>query len=292
MQRKRFAIFLFFALSFHCLCAQVNSPWETVAPAESFIYTDLKSALKDASVCYRIELTGAEQFKDKKVLAKAGALTEVMAFRLVNNNLVTMPSSFGNFSSLKYFYSSGNPFTTLSDSLGMWSQLRFMELSGTNFDTLPGGIYGCGRMQSISVNSNLDTLTITKEISSLGKTLSEIKIYSTPVDSLPAELAQMPALRKLVFYKCGFTEMPDAFLQMNHLQELWLDSNSISVLPRSISTMSKLTYLSLRGNRITHIPGTICFLQNLTLLDLRGNPIDPYEIKIVQALLPSCRILF
>ena len=50
--------------------------------------------------------------------------------------------------------------------------------------------------------------------------------------------------------------------------------------------------VSLSGNKIKHIPSTICFLSNLAVLDLRGNPIDPYEIKVAQALLPSCRILF
>jgi Leucine-rich repeat (LRR) protein len=292
MQGKKITLLLFFALIFHCLPAQVVSPWETVAPAESFVYTDLKSAIKDASVCYRVELTGAEHFKDKKTLAKAGALNEVMGLKMVNNNLETIPSSFRNMPSLKYFYSSGNPFNTFSDSMGMWSELRFIELVGTNFDTLPEGMYGCGKLQSITIASNKDTLHITKHISSLGKTLSEIKLYATRMDSLPVELTQMPKLKKLVFYKCGLNEIPFPLLQMTQLREVWLDSNSISVIPRNITSMKGLTYLSLRGNRITHIPSTICFLQNLAVLDLRGNPIDPYEIKIAQELLPTCRILF
>lgn len=270
----------------------MSSPWETVAPAGSFVYTDLKSAIKDASICYRVELTGTEFFKDKKTLAKAGALNEVMAFRMVNNNLETVPAVFRNMPSLKYFSSNGNPFTTFSDSMGMWSELRFIELSGTNFDTLPNGLYGCGRLQSISIASNKDTLRITKEISSLGKSLTEMRIYSTRMDSLPVELAQMPKLKKLVFYKCELKEIPFPLLKMDQVKEVWLDSNAISVIPREITSMKSLTYLSLSGNRIRHIPSTICFLSNLAVLDLRGNPIDPYEIKVAQALLPECRILF
>lgn len=290
MQQPRFTFLFFFAFLCASLNAQVN-PWENVAPADSYVYTDLKTAIKDASACYRLELSGAEHFKDKKLLAKASVLNGVMAFRLVNNNLATIPSSFQNMPALKYFYSSGNPFTAFSDSMGMWSALRFMELSGTNFDTLPKGIYGCGRLESISIASNKDTLKITSEISSLSK-LTEIKIYFTSVDTLPAALLQMTKLKKLVFYKCGLKEIASPLIQMSQLKELWLDSNSISVLPRNITSMQSLTYLSLRGNRITHIPSTICFMQQLAVLDLRGNPIDPYEIKVVQALLPECRILF
>jgi Leucine-rich repeat (LRR) protein len=292
MQGKQFIFLLFFAFLFARVNAQVNSPWETVAPAGSFVYTDLKSAIKDASICYRVELSGTELFKDKKTLAKAGALNEVMAFRMVNNNLEMVPSVFQNMPSLKYFYSSGNPLTTFSDSMGMWSELRFIELSGTNFDTLPDGLYGCGRLQSISIASNKDTLKITKGISSLGKSLSEVRIYSTRLDSLPVELAQMPKLKKLVFYKCDLKEIPFPLLKMEQVKEVWLDSNAISVIPREITSMKGLTYLSLSGNKIKHIPSTICFLSNLAVLDLRGNPIDPYEIKVAQALLPACRILF
>jgi Leucine-rich repeat (LRR) protein len=263
-----------------------------VAPANSFVYTDLKTAVKDASICYRLDLTGADFIKDKKIIPKASALTNVMAFRLGNNNLTSIPSAFLEMHSLVYFRSSGNPLSTLSDSLGMWSELHFLELSGTNFDTLPEGIYGCTNLLSISINSNKDTLHISKGISSLGKTLSELKIYSTVLDTLPDNFSSLSKLNKLVLYKNGLKEIPKPILQMNQLHELWLDSNSISILPREIASMSGLTYLSLSGNKIKHIPSNICFLKNLNVLDLRGNPIDPYEIHLVQALLPSCRVIF
>lgn len=292
MQGKPFILLFFFLFVFRGMNAQAVSPWETVAPAESFVYTDLKTAVKDASRCYRMELTGVESFKDKKLVPKAASLNGLMALRLINNNLERIPSSFQNFFALQYFYSSGNPFTGFSDSIGMWSELRFIDLSGTNFDTLPEGFYACGRLQSVSIAANKDTLKITKGITSLSKTLSEIKVYSAKLDTLPAEFSQMAKLKKLVLYKCGLYEIPSPLIQMPQLQELWLDSNSISVLPRNITLMKGLTYLSLSGNRITHLPGTICFLTNLAVLDLRGNPIDAYEIKIAQALLPSCRILF
>ncbi len=289
----RFAIIFLFSLIFISVHAQQsNSPWETVAPGGSFVYTDLKTAIKDAKVCYRLDLTGVNFINEKKTLPKVSTLTNVMAFRLGNNNLSSLPTVFLEMHSLLYFRSSGNPLTSLSDSLGMWSELHFLELSDTHFDTLPEGVYGCTLLQSISIVSNADTLHITKAISSLTKSLNELKIYNTKVDTLPDNLAALAKLHKLVLYKCGLHEIPKEVLKMNQISELWLDSNSISVIPREISSMPALTYLSLSGNRITHVPSTICFLKNLTVLDLRGNPIDPYEIHIVQALLPSCRIIF
>lgn len=292
MSRKFAAFILFFCFSIPVTAQSLISPWETVAPAGSFVYTDLKTAIKDAKVCYRLDLSGVDFISEKKMLPKAATLTNVMAFRLGKNNLTSLPSVFLQMHSLLYFRSIGNPLTNLPDSLGMWSELRFLELFDTHFDTLPEGIYGCTSLQSISIVANSDTLHLTKAISSLGKSLLELKIYNTKIDTLPTNLAGLSKLNKLVLYKCGLREIPAEILKMNQVKELWLDSNSISVIPREISSLSSLTYLSLSGNRIAHIPSTICFLKNLAVLDLRGNPIDPYEIHVVQALLPACRIIF
>jgi Leucine-rich repeat (LRR) protein len=292
MRRKTLIAFLFSIAVFSVHAQSAISPWETVAPAGSYVYTDLKTAVKDASFCYRLDLSGADFIQEKKILPKAAVLTNVMAFRLGNNNLTSIPTVFLQMHSLLYFNSTGNPLRELSDSLGMWSELHYIEFSGTDFDTLPKGLYGCSRLLSISITENKDTLHISKDISSLGKTVNELKIYSTFLDTLPDNLTSLSKLHKLVLYKCGIKEIPKPVLQMNQLQEIWLDSNSISVLPREIINMSGLTYLSLRGNKISHIPSTICFMKNLSVLDLRGNPLDPYEIHVAQALLPSCRIIF
>lgn len=274
------------------LHAQAASPWETVAPADSYVYTDLKTAVKDAAICYRLDLTGQDVYKDKKVLAKTASLTNVMAFRIGNNNLSVLPSPFLRLPGVTYFRSSGNPLTTLPDSIGMWGQLRFLELYDTRFDTLPEGVYGCTRLQSISIAGNKDTLCITDGISAAGKSLAELKIYTTVIDTLPENFSTLSKLNKLVLYKCSLGSIPAPVMRLYQLNELWLDSNAITTVPREISLMSNLTYLSLRGNRITHVTSSICFLKNLTVLDLRGNPIDPYEIQCLQALLPTCRVLF
>ncbi len=287
--RKFFAPILF-CFSFLTASAQ-QSPWNTVAPPGSPTYTDLKMAVKDAGVCYRLDLTGFDFFKDKKLLPKSAALTNVMAFRIGNNNISKIPSVFLQMHSLVFFESMGNPLTTLSDSLGMWSVLKFLELTDTRFDTLPEGIYGCTELLSINLANNKDTLHITNGISTLN-TLSELNIYSTVVAALPDSFSTMKNLRTLTLYKAGLQKFPKQLCPMAQLQEVHLDSNNISRLPRSISNMHGLTYLSLRGNKITHITSSICFLTNLSTLDLRGNPIDPYEIKCLQALLPTCSILF
>lgn len=274
------------------LFAQPASPWETVAPPDAMVYTDLKTAIREAANCYRLDLTGQDLFSDKKLLPKATKLTNVMALKLGGNNLTYLPSPFLSMSSLVYFQSNGNPLHTLSDSIGMWDQLRFMELYGTNFDTLPRGIAGLSRLQTLTIAANHDTLVFPNEFLSPHNTVTELRIYNTKLDTLRDNFSSLANLQKLVLYKCHLWDIPKPVRHLPAIKELWLDSNNITTIPRSISMMQTLTVLSLRGNKITHVPSTICFLQNLTVLDLRGNPIDPYEVQCLQALLPNCRILF
>ncbi len=268
------------------------NPWESVAPGGSTVFTDVKEASKNASAAYRLEITGGEQFTDKKFAIKVSSLKSLMALRIKENGLTTFPSALLSLNALVYLSSSGNAFTSLPDSIGMLSSLKFLELHRTAFDTIPEGIYGLPRLQSLTIGNNSDTICFTKSVKYFSKSLIELRIYNTMFDSLPEEFGQMTALSKLVMYKCKLTSIPAPVLNMTGLSELWLDSNSIAAIPREIGQMQRLTYLSLRGNRITAMTSSICFLKNLVVLDLRGNPMDPYEVSVVQAMLPNTRVLF
>ncbi len=268
------------------------SPWETVAPPGSFIYADIKSAAKEASSAYRLHIEGGLILNDKKQLGKIASLTSLMALRLDNNGISQLPSAFLGCHALVYFSSTGNALTNLPDSLGMWNSLKFLELQQTSFDTIPEGIYGLPRLNSFMLNGNTDTICFTSSVKMFPKCFTELRIYNTLVDTLPEEFAQLSQLSKLVMYKCKLYDIPQQIFPLTGLSELWLDSNNLTVVPPSIAQMQGLTYLSLRGNRITKVTSSICFLKNLVVLDLRGNPMDPYDVQVVQALLPNCRVLF
>lgn len=269
-----------------------SNPWEAVAPAGSFVYTDVREAAKNASNAYRLEISGTEQLRDKKFASKVSSLTSLMALRISNNGISDFPASFLSLHALVFFSSSGNAFTTLPDSLGMLGNLRFIEFHQANFDTVPEGLYGLSRLQSLTINGNTDTLCFTSSIRYFSKSLVELRLYNTLFDTLPGEFSQLNSLTKLVMYKCKLYEIPKPVYNLAKLSELWLDSNSLATIPADIRMMQGLTYLSLRGNHITKVTSSICFLKNLVVLDLRGNPMDPYEVNVVQALLPNTRVLF
>ena len=288
--RQLLLIHFFFCIT--CTVWAQASPWETVAPAGSFVYTDIRSAAQEAGSAYRMILEGPQIVRDKKQMGKLQSLSSLMALKLVNNDLERLPSSVLNLSALVYLNSTGNKLTGLSDSMGMLGNLKYLDLQGTAFDTLPSGVYGIPRLQSFTLASNTDTLTITSDIRFWSKNLTELRFYSCVLDTLPKEFSKLDKVEKMVMYRCRMDSIPSVMYPMEHVKELWLDSNLLTEVPRMICTMKGLTYLSLRGNRITKVSSSICFLTSLEVLDLRGNPLDPYDVKVLQALLPKCRILF
>lgn len=288
-----------FTLVFFCAYAMVfaqgplpPNPWESVAPGGSQVFSDVREAAKNATAAYRLEITGAEQFLDKKFALKVSSLQSLMALRIKDNSLSDFPSSLLSLNALVYFSSTGNAFTSLPDSIGMLGNLKYLELHKANFDTVPEGIYSLGRLQSLTIGNNSDTICFTSSVKFFSRSLIELRIYNTLFDTLPEEFGTLNTLYKLVLYKCKLNEIPEPVTNLARLSELWLDSNNLSVVPASITKMQGLTYLSLRGNRISKVTSSICFLKKLEILDLRGNPMDPYEVSIVQALLPNTRVLF
>jgi Leucine-rich repeat (LRR) protein len=266
-------------------------PWESVAPPESPIFTDIKDATRSTGSAYRMELTGPQIFQDRKQVARFPELKSLMALRLVDNNLTRLPSPMLSLNALVYFSSNGNPLTELSDSLGMWGNLKFIEFYKTSFDTLPEGLFGLPRLTSFTIGANTDTLCFSSALKYWAKNLTEFRIYNTVLDTIPPEFSTLNKLQKVVLYKCRLDSIPKVIYPLGQLSELWLDSNNISVVPRDIASMQGLTYLSLRGNRITKLPSTLCFMKNLVVLDIRNNPIEEYEVRIAEAMLPNCRVL-
>lgn len=280
----------FFIVNVVSLFAQQATPWERVAPPGSTVYTELRAALKEPEVVYRMELNAIDILKERKQLEKLNKLSNLTALRLNNQDWVDVPTPFLYLSGLVYFSAANIPLTHCNDSVALWGQLKFAEFSGTNFDTLPLSFNGWTRLLQLSVIGNKDTMQILNE-SGTHKELQELKLYRNNLITGWDSVFSFPALKKLVVYKSGWKAIPQGILQHEVLEELWLDSNSLVAVPSSIWQMKSLKILSLRNNAITRVHHNICFLSQLQVLDLRDNPMDPYDVRCLQALLPQCRIL-
>ncbi len=72
---------------------------------------------------------------------------------------------------------------------------------------------------------------------------------------------------------------------------LILDDNKLTDLNKRVFKLKNLRYLSLRNNQLSSISKNISVMQNLEILDLRGNTFKEFDLAVLKALLPKCRIL-
>ena len=122
--------------------------------------------------------------------------------------------------------------------------------------------------------------------------LNSVLLYNTKLDTLPNNFGKLKNLKSLTIVKCGFSRVQKPICDLSSLETLVLDNNDIGELPQCLYQLKNLKYLSLRSNNLSSLSDHVSFLQNLDVLDLRGNFFKEYDVKVLEILLPNCRILY
>lgn len=266
-----------------------KTPFEFIGPPGAMVYTDLKTALKEAPLVYKMDLTG--QLIEPKTVPKIAKLTNVQALKIGSNNFSRLPEPFTKMTALQFLSSKDNALDSLPKNFVFLQELRYLEFVGTAFDTFPAPLTYLGRLKSLQIQSNkADTLHMIKEIKHIGGTLEQLLFYNTRIDSLPHEIGELKKVKSFYAVGCSLTKLPTEIGNMKALETLVLDNNQLTALPREISKLKNLGYLSLQNNKLTNLPDQICFLTNLAVLDLRGNSISDYDAAVLKVLLPGCTI--
>lgn len=272
-----------------CLQAQQDAdPFDKYGPP-GVVYTNLKEALKDADMVYKLRIH--DQPFEPKLLPKLGSFSQLQALELASNGLTLLPVEIKNLKNMVYFASIGNALTALPKDFSNIADLMELRLHSTNLDSIPSEIAYLGRLRTLEIQNNTDTLHFPVTIGYLSG-LTSMVVFNTIIDTLPGSFGNIKKLKELTLVMCGLKEVPKPIVRIATLEQLYLDNNSIKELPSGIFKMKKLKYLSLKSNNLTHIPDSVCLLKDLEVLDLRGNKFAKYDIEIMQALLPKCRILY
>lgn len=99
------------------------------------------------------------------------------------------------------------------------------------------------------------------------KNLQELT-FSTAINRLPNEIANLPNLERLTMQGRKITEVSPRLAELKALKYLDLDSNPITEFPKAILELKNLEHLSLNFTNISSIPSEFSQLENLTHLDL------------------------
>jgi Leucine-rich repeat (LRR) protein len=266
-------------------------PLKRYGPYGSPIYTNLNDALRDAKNVYKLDLS--DQYidwnKDAKKLAK---LEQLQALQIGNNSINNLPPEIFSLKNLIYFSSKFNPITAIPKEIGELELLFHLELIGAKLDSLPDEFCNLLSLKIFHLQNNLaDTLKLPSNIGKL-KSLQDVIIYNTPLDSIPKSIGELENLKSLVLAKNKLAKLPNEISKLKKLEVLVLDNNQISSLPRNIYELRNLKVLSLRNNQLTQLNDDIVNYRNLVKLDLRGNTFSEEQLEIIRILLPGCNILY
>ncbi len=170
-----------------------------------------------------------------------GNLNQLEHFQLKRFDGDSLPSNFGNLSSLKYLY------------LGYQYSSNYYKVDLTS---LP---------ESIGDLQNLKNLTV----------------YSSEITEIPQSIGNLNNLEHFQITRSKLNTLPESIGRLDSVTELNLSYNQLTSLPDSIGYMNSLEKLNLDGssyyiydNNITSLPSTIDSLSNLKVLNAKYNLID------------------
>lgn len=281
---------LIFSLVITLACAQREiDPFDKYGPP-GVVHTNLKEALKESNSVYKLQIEN--QPFDLKLLPKLGSFPQLQALELNSNGLTQLPVELKNLKNLVYFATIANELTSLPKGFGTIPELMELRIHSAKLDSLPAELTYMGGLRNLEIQNNMsDTLHFPSTIGYLSS-LTSLLIFNSNIDTIPQSFGHLKKLKELTLVMCGLQKIPAPVTRISTLEQLIVDNNQIQKLPESLYKMKKLKYLSLKSNKLTSIPDSICMLKDLEVLDLRGNTFKKYDIEILQALLPKCRILY
>lgn len=284
-------LFVLIFISFVTLaCAQQEvDPFDKYGPP-GVVYTNMKEALKETNRVYKLQIEN--QPFEPKLLPKLGNFSQLQALELNSNGLTQLPVELKNLKNLVYFATIANEITALPQGFGTIPQLMELRIHSAKLDSLSEELTYLGGLRVLEIQNNMsDTLRFPSTIGYLSN-LTSLLIFNSNIDTIPQSFGNLKKLKELTLVMCGLQKIPAPVTRINTLEQLIVDNNQIQKLPESLYKMKKLKYLSLKSNKLTSIPDSICMLKDLEVLDLRGNRFKKYDLEILQALLPKCRILY
>ncbi len=156
--------------------------------------------------------------------------------------------------------------------------------------TMPNGTDNL--MNLIKINLFNNKLTKFPEVLTKCDGLMQLDISSNKITDISPNIKNLVFLNEINLNKNQLTNLPYEFGELKNLKSLYIRGNLLKEMPKSIAKLTSLENLDLSINSLTTLPIEISNLKKLKTLSLVGNPISKKDQKLIQALLPTCKIFF
>lgn len=215
-------------------------------------------------------------------------LENLVILRLYNNQIVKLPTSFGNLSKLTKLEFVGNQFTEIPvDFFSSCQKLTTLQLQDNKISRLPSEIEELTNLEYLNISHNKLT-TIPASIGKL-KRLRGLVLSYNPLEILPPTIGELTDLVSLRIDGCRLQTLPT---ELGYLQKLfYLSLNNmpqLTEIPPSFANLTNLYQCDINNTCLNNVP-TITNLQKLRVLSLRNNDL-PEAIKLrIKKELPLCK---
>ena len=171
---------------------------------------------------------------------------------LSNNNLTSLPESFGNLKIGGDLWLSNNNLTSLPESFGNLKIGDSLWLQGNELTSLPESFGNLKIGGGLFLDNN--------NLTSLPESFGNLKIDGTlwlsdnQLTSLPESFGNLKIGGGLWLNSNKLTSLPESFGNLKIGGDLWLNSNKLTSLPESFGNLKIGGYLTLNYNNLTSLP--------------------------------------
>ena len=241
--------------------------------------------------------------------AELDKLPQLASIKMSNNKLRTLPSYFGQFSTLRSLNISSNYIESFPDFLCDLKALVDLDVSFNSIKSLPRlgqlttleRLWATNNMLSGTFSDQFKELKNLKEVDIRFNGITSIDIFASlpkleqlmvghntvskfegsfdrirmlHLDHNPMTRfdfkASVPSLTSLNLASCKVAQLDDScFERMRNVTKLNLDKNHFSSLSSQICKLQRLEYLSIAKNPLCSLPTTVGTLTEIRFLDIR-----------------------
>ncbi|MFO0763399.1 MAG: leucine-rich repeat domain-containing protein [Candidatus Gracilibacteria bacterium] len=222
--------------------------------------------------------------------APLSGLKKLAVINFSNNQISSLPDSFGGMEKLTTLNINRNNLTTLPNAFTGFTSLTTLNLQYNQLDNLGSGFLSDRKGTAINVcppQPPADRIWVTYPYvltdeywawancayGFLVDTTPSVSIYlnNNKLTRLPDHFGDIK-INEFMLYDNDLKTLPDSFYKLNRTT-IDLHNNTLSRLPDTFSKMSSLQVLNLSDNALTDLPSNFGDLGSLRTLDLSNNAI-------------------
>lgn len=175
-------------------------------------------------------------------------------------NLVTLPSSFGEITSLEELYLQSCKITQIPDSFQNLTSLRILELNKNKLECFPPFLGKLQSLEFLDLRGNL----LSEVPDSIGnlKSLHTLYLNFNKLKRLPETIGNLTALKTLYLNFNMLLTLPDSICELKSLEYLNLRDNFLTILPEKLADIISLKELVIKGNNFKEVPRQAYYLED------------------------------